>query len=118
MKRYLFRNLACASAMMIGIQGRAQNIVAIHDENGHVVWVNNEEPPKPQSTSIASESKPKPVTLVYWSRTERRWKPVPPPSPSMMKQAQQAARVVSAFVSTSPVTSRKAVIPEPISPDT
>ncbi|MBZ5525842.1 MAG: lytic transglycosylase domain-containing protein [Acidobacteriia bacterium] len=116
MKIHLFRNLACASVMLIGIQGRAQNIVAVHDENGHVVWVNNEEPPKPQSSS--TESKPKAGTLVYWSRTEKRWKPVPPPSPSMMKQARKAAQEVSAYVSTSPVRSRVTVDPEPVSPDT
>jgi hypothetical protein len=115
MIRHLFRNLAVASVMLAGIQGRAQNIVAIHDENGHVVWVNNEEPPKPATTT---ESKSKATILVYWSRTEKRWKPVPPPSPSMMKQAQQAAHEVSAFVSTAPARSRKAVNPEPISPDT
>lgn len=104
--------------MLIGMQVRAQNIVAVHDENGHVVWVNNEDPPKPQPSSTANEAKPRTSTLVYWSRTEKRWKPVPSPSPSMMKQAQQAANEVSAFVATAPVKRRMTVSPEPVAPDT
>jgi soluble lytic murein transglycosylase-like protein len=104
--------------MLIGIQSRAQNIVAVHDENGHVVWVNNEEPPKPQLSSTVSQPKSRASNLVYWSRSEKRWKPVPPPTPSMMKQAQQAAQEVSAFVSASPVRQRITVSPEPVSPDT
>ncbi len=116
MKRHLFRNLTFVSAMLICIQSRAQNIVAVHDDTGHVVWINSEEPPKPQTSSTTSETK-RPA-LVYWSRTEHRWVPVPPPTPSMMKQAQQAAKEVSAIVATSPARGRMTVNPEPIFPGT
>lgn len=116
MKRHLFRNLIFASAMLIGTQSRAQSIVAVHDDTGHLVWITNEEPPKPQISPVKNETKR--PELVYWSRTENRWKPVPPPTPSMMKQAQQAAKEVSDMVSTSPARGRTTVSPEPISIET
>jgi hypothetical protein len=116
MKKHLFRNLIFASAMLMGIQSRAQSIVAVHDDTGHVVWITNEEPPKPMNSPVVTEKKR--PELVYWSRTEHRWKPVPPPTPSMMKQAQQAAREVSDIVSPLPARARLTVNPEPISFDT
>jgi len=116
MKKHLFHNLIFVSAMLICTQGRAQNIVAIHDDTGHLVWINNEEPPKPQISSTAGEVK-RPA-LVYWSRMEHRWVPVPPPTPSMMKQARQAAKEVSDIVSSSPAKGRITVNPEPISIET
>lgn len=116
MKKHLFRNLIVASAMLICIQSRAQNIVAVHDDTGHLIWINSEEPPKPQIPATTGEVK-RPA-LVYWSRTEHRWKPVPPPTPSMMRQAQQAAKEVSDMVSPLPARARLTVNPEPISIET
>ena len=78
-------------------------MVAIHDDNGRAVWVNNDGPPTPTSGSPAAKAKPSYRKLVYWSRAESRWKAVPTPSVSTMKAAKQAAREVTTFVAAAPV---------------
>ncbi len=75
----------------------ADGITAVQ-ENGRTVYV---DVPHPTSVSL-----PKTVhrtsTLVYWSRSERRWKPVPPPSPSAMRAARSAAAEVGRQVASWP----------------
>lgn len=63
-------------------------------ENGRTVYVNSEKavPGAHHRHSV----------LVYWSNTERRWKPVPPPSPAVMAKARSAAAEVTNFVATRP----------------
>jgi soluble lytic murein transglycosylase-like protein len=116
MKKHLLTFLAGALAMVITSQGRAQNMVAVHDESGRTVWVNSDL--KPQAP-VSSPVKPaRYSTLVYWSRNERRWKPVPPPSPAMMKAARRAAQEVTSFVAAAPARAASLRVSEPVSPDT
>ena len=103
MKTNLLTFLICASLMVISQQSRAQSMVAIHDDNGRAVWVNNDGPPTPTSGSPAAKAKPNYRKLVYWSRAESRWKAVPTPSVSTMKAAKQAAQEVTTFVAAAPV---------------
>src|SRR5437764_9726635 len=102
MKTNLLTFLICASVMVINQQSRAQSMVAIHDERGHAVWVNNEGSriPAPPSATAAASTKPKTsyTKLVYWSRTEHRWKSVGTPSAITMKAAKRAAQEVTTFV--------------------
>jgi len=89
--------------------------VAVHDESGRMVWVNDEDPkPKPLSQPTRSSYR----NLIYWSQTEHRWKPVPRPSPAMMKAARKAAREVTNLVAAAPLTNASFRVSEPVSPDT
>ena len=60
MKTNLLTFLICASVMVINQQSRAQSMVAIHDDHGRAVWVNNEEPQTPTSSVPAASTKSKP----------------------------------------------------------
>jgi soluble lytic murein transglycosylase-like protein len=64
-------------------------------ENGRVIFVNNEAPAaRPDSAPVAAA----PRRLVYWSRTEGRWKAVPPPSRTAMRNARYAMQEINAMV--------------------
>jgi len=124
MKTHLLTFLICASVMVINQQSRAQSMVAVHDDSGHAVWVNNEEPRTPTISSFSApataspKSKPSYRKLVYWSQTEHRWKPVPTPSAGDMKAARRAAEEVTTFVAAAPLSSGTRVMSGPYSPDT
>jgi len=117
MKKHLLTLLTTASVMVICPQGGAQqNMVAVHDESGRVVWTNGEaEKPKPPAPAV---SRPSRSALIYWSRTENRWKPVLPPSPAMMKAARKAAEEVTNVVAAAPLRNASFRVSEPLSPDT
>src|SRR5437016_5923536 len=121
MKTHLLAFLICASVMVINQQSRAQSMVAIHDDRGHAVWVNNEEP-RTQISSIpaaaSTKSKPSYRKLVYWSQTEHRWKSVPTPSAVTMKAAKQAAQEVTTFVAAAPLSPGTRVSSGKFSPET
>jgi hypothetical protein len=107
MKTNLLTFLIWASVMGINQQSRAQSMVAIHDDRGRAVWVNNEEPQTPTSpvSAVSTKSRPSNRKLIYWSRTENKWKAVPTPSAGTMRAAKQAAQEVTTFVASAPVLS-------------
>ena len=85
-------------------------IVAVQ-ENGHTVYIDaptvTPQPPTRRSS-----------VLVYWSRSEKRWKPVPPPSPTTMRAARSAAADVQRLLGAAPARSSGQEPPEAdISPD-
>jgi soluble lytic murein transglycosylase-like protein len=118
MKKHLLTFLATALVMVMSRQVRAQSMVAIHDESGRTVWVNNEEQKSQPPSSSSKTSKPSYRNLVYWSQLEHRWKPVPPPSPAMMKAARKAAQEVNNVVAAAPLRNASFRVSEPVSPDT
>ncbi|MGA3209747.1 MAG: lytic transglycosylase domain-containing protein [Terriglobales bacterium] len=72
-------------------------IAAVQDENGRRVYVNASPVHENQARRSSSSSRRTSV-LVYWSNTEHRWKPVPPPTPSAMRAARSAAAEVEQSV--------------------
>lgn len=93
--------IAAGSALLIPTTTHAQSITTVK-ENGRKVYVNDD-------TTIASRDRSvqprvRLVQYVYWSNTERRWKPVPSPSPNALKAARSAAAEVHQFVSAQPLT--------------
>jgi soluble lytic murein transglycosylase-like protein len=68
-------------------------ITLAQDENGHKLYVND---------SRAAHTSHRTSYLVYWSRAERRWKPVSAPSPSAMRAAKSAAAEVTGYVASKP----------------
>jgi soluble lytic murein transglycosylase-like protein len=85
---------ACLFALpLIAADPAAKPSIVAVQENGRTVWVNSEPPAKnPVRHSY----------LVYWSNTEHQWKPVPPPSPSALANARNAAAEVQTFVVSRP----------------
>ena len=67
-------------------------------------------------TAVASEHPVRSSVLVYWSRSEKRWKTVSPPSPTSMRAARNAAADVRRFLVAAP--KREQPLGEPdVSPD-
>lgn len=91
--------LAATSSAAENSSAPADGIMAVQ-ENGRTVYVNA---PKAQPVR-ASTSAPvrRSSVLVYWSSKERSWKPVPPPSPMVMKAARSAAEEVATYVGSRP----------------
>ena len=116
MKKHLLTLLTTILVMLISEPGRAQNMTAVQDENGRMIWVNAEDAKTKPALPVAS--KPSYRNLVYWSQTEHRWKPVPPPSPAMMKAARKAAEEVTSVVAAAPLRNASFRVSEPLSPDT
>jgi soluble lytic murein transglycosylase-like protein len=68
-------------------------ITSTTDNSGHTVYVNDS---VPMSASRRSDfSAPRQDSLVYWSTTEKRWKPVPSAN---VKAARSAAQEVNQFL--------------------
>ncbi len=91
----------------------AEGIMAVQ-ENGRTVWVNGPKERPVQNTVSAPRRRAS--VLVYWSSKDRGWKPVPPPSPMVMKAAQNAADEVATYVGSRPASSRPSAAP-PVSPN-
>lgn len=78
-------------------------IAAVRDENGRTIYVNA---PRPGAAATASARPKRASVLVYWSNQERQWKPVPPPSPSAMRAAREAADEVASYVRSQPAITK------------
>jgi soluble lytic murein transglycosylase-like protein len=116
MKKHLLIFLATCLVAVMCPRSRAQSMVTVQDEDGHSVWVNNEN----QNSRIQS-SKPVKASyrnLVYWSQSEHRWKPVPQPSRAVMKAARKAAEEVTNVVEAAPLRNESFRASAPASPDT
>jgi soluble lytic murein transglycosylase-like protein len=93
MRQHLVLVLMAASA---ATACAANGIVAIR-ENGRTIYVDAPTP----SVSHSSPKTPS-TTLMYWSRSARRWIPVAPPSPAAMSAARSAAAEVSRRLAAAP----------------
>ncbi|MEO6120228.1 MAG: lytic transglycosylase domain-containing protein [Terriglobales bacterium] len=69
-------------------------IVASH-ANGRKIFVNNEVSAPGARNASAPATRGR---LVYWSQLERRWKAVPPPSRTAMRNARSAVQEINALV--------------------
>ncbi len=105
--------VVCLAACILGAQpalGSDNGIVAVQ-ENGRTVYVDTPTvipPPPRQRASV----------LVYWSRAEKRWKPVPPPTRGAMRAARSAAAEVQKFLGAAPTrSSGEPVADSDVSPD-
>jgi len=91
--------LVLSFGLLLALGGRANAadaggstvITATLDDSGHTVYVNDAIMPKAERSAGPAE----PSGLVFWSSTEKRWKPVPS---SNMRAARSAAVEVSHFL--------------------
>ncbi len=99
-------------ALFLALSAAAQTdgIIAVK-ENGRTIYVNNENPRPASAVGPARETRHS--VLVYWSRAEKRWMPVPAPSPSAMKAARTAAAEVSQYIISRPRTRMSAAAANP-----
>jgi len=91
------------------------------EEDGRTIFVNDADPaparvrrPSASASSARSsgsgaQTQPTPQRatvrkLVYWSNTEHRWKPVPGPSPKVLRRAETAVAEVEQMVESRPAT--------------
>ena len=82
-------------------QSSASAVITTTDENGRKIYVNDIAPPAPTKRSAAGFSARR-SGLVYWSSTERRWKPVPSANGATMKAARSAAAEVDQYLGANP----------------
>jgi hypothetical protein len=94
---------AAAFAAMSAVCVAQQSGIIATTENGRKIFVNDESP-APYVAPAADASAPATSHLVYWSNTQHRWKPVPPPSRRQMRGARSAAAEVRALVARTPMT--------------
>jgi soluble lytic murein transglycosylase-like protein len=98
-KRHLL-NLTLVPALLWAAAACAQGLKLVN-EDGRKIYVNDEShKPKAAGAGEAAQA-PHSDELVYWSNTQRRWKPVPRPKSAAFRAAKSAAAEVSAFVATS-----------------
>src|SRR5437667_3124995 len=95
------------SAVLVSVvpQAHAQAIVAVQ-ENGKRVYVNDV-----AITPEGAWQRPSLYRLVYWSQTERRWKPVP--GAHTMRAARSAASEVRQYLGMSGVAVPKLAEAQP-----
>ena len=110
-RRLLYLMVLAAVTAQAFAQG---GIVPSRDEQGRTIYVD-----APVSHPASDPSKPvrRASVLVYWSRVEHRWKPVPPPTPSAMKAAQSAAAEVGEYVAAAPSSPVMNTAGNSVSPD-
>ena len=92
--------LACALVLPVACASNASaGTISTVDVDGHKVFVNDEEnkfvAPDGQATRYSK-------TLIFWSATEHRWKPVPHANPAALNAARSAANDVKNFVVSQP----------------
>lgn len=95
-RRLLFLMVLATVTAQAFAQG---GIVPLRDEQGRTIYV---DAPVSHPASNPSQTAKRASVLVYWSRVEHRWKPVPPPTPSAMKAARSAAAEVGQYVAAVP----------------
>ena len=109
--------LAIASGLLFTGSAAFAGSISTVDVDGHKVFVNDEDQPK----YVNSEGVPTRYskTLIFWSSTEHRWKPVPHANPAALDAARSAAAEVKNFVASQPTTKQDPVkgIVEPAEKD-
>lgn len=88
---------------------RAQKITPVRDGN-RTIYV-NDVPFQPKTAAAPVASAPRVSRYIYWSNTEHRWKPVPPPSPMALKAARYAVAEVTEYLAAQPGVPVSDVVP-------
>ena len=70
-------------------------------EGGRTVFVNDDTVASRPASHAADGNR---AAYEYWSNTERRWKPLPPASSSLLRRARDAAAEVQTFAKAAPET--------------
>ncbi len=103
--------LAALTLVLAGVPAAASDsgIIAVQ-ENGRTIYID-------APTVMPQRAAQRNSVLVYWSRAEKRWKQVSPPSPPAMRAARYAAADVQRFLGSAPVRPESQAADSNISPD-
>lgn len=106
-RRNLFgKNRLAWVALAVGLSLAASTAfagtISSVDVDGHKVYVNDDDQPK--YASPQGEPTQYSKTLIFWSATEHRWKPVPHANLAALNAARSAAAEVQNFVASQPTT--------------
>jgi hypothetical protein len=93
--------LATLTTSLAAVPALADDIVPVRSDDGRLIYMVESELPKVPTKRVKPKQTAK---YVYWSKSERRWKPVKPASPAAVDAARSAAAEVSDFVATKPQT--------------
>lgn len=96
-----------ASGLLLLASASFAGTISAVDVDGHKVYVNDNDQPKYIAPSGAPTHYSK--TLIFWSNTEHRWKPVPHANPAALNAARSAAAEVQSFVASQPTTKQDPV---------
>ena len=83
-------------------------------EGGRTVFVNDDTVASRPASHAADGNR---SAYEYWSNTERRWKPLPPASSSLLRRARDAAAEVQTFAKAAPETKSASETPVATSPN-
>jgi len=96
---HLVRCLAPASVVLALASLLSAQALQPVSQNGRIVWTNDS--PAHVVTAGASPTAQE-TGLYYWSKAERRWKPVRPATPNAMRSARAIAGEVSNYIESRP----------------
>jgi soluble lytic murein transglycosylase-like protein len=99
--RLLRHFVAAVVACLVAASAVAQSNISAVDVDGHKVFVNDEDQPH-FSSATSGEPTHYAKTLIFWSATEHRWKPVPHANLASLNAARSAAADVRNFVDSQP----------------
>ncbi len=88
-----------AISVLLSFTATAQTITTV-EEHGRRVFRNDEAAAPVRSAS--AQTAPAQSRYLYWSVTEKRWKPVPAPTLRSLREARSAVAEVTQFVATQP----------------
>lgn len=111
----------CLMSGAVAFAGDGAGAIVPNKDGGRTIWVNNESYVAPTAEAAKITEAPSALNtakLVYWSRTERRWKRVPRPTGYAVEQARTAAQEVSNVVYEAPLATKPAAASLKNSPDT
>jgi hypothetical protein len=93
----------------------AQGIVAIRQPDGHMVFENASPDQKPASQAETTQHQAANDTgLVYWSRRDHRWKPVPPAAPANIRAAHSGTTKLTGLLNQKPGIETSTFTPSPL----
>ena len=93
--------IALAWTVLLTVSAARAQIEPVNVD-GHKVYVNDDDQPK----YVTAQGMPTRYskTLIFWSNTEHRWKPVPHANPAALDAARSAASEVKQFVALQPAS--------------
>src|SRR5664280_2876808 len=94
--RKTLSSIALASAILLGSSAANAGSIAAIDIDGHKTYINDDDQPK--FATPAGRPTQSSKSLIVWSNTEHRWKPVPNANPATLRAARSAAAEVRSYV--------------------
>ena len=93
------RSLACVLLCVLPLSPVSAQVIHTLEEDGRRVFVNDGTAAVKPAIHTTTDNSP---ALEYWSNTERRWKPLPPASSSLLRRARVAAAEVQRLAKPAP----------------